>query len=485
MKKVTNNIIIFLLLTVIFCSCKKDFLEVTPKGKLIAKTISDYNLSLNSTDLLTVGGVNGGSDGQVLMGDEMAAIDPYFSGTALRTQRLFHWDDVVYEPNQDASEMTFALKNIYAYNKIINEVMGASDGTEQQKKSLMAEARAGRAWTYFLLINYYGKPYNAATSSSDAGFPIITLADVTQTTFTRPTVKEVYDFIVEDLTSAIPDLPTQITNRMRMCKAAAEAVLGKVNVFMGKFNEALPFLNAAIADLNSAAIPTGLYDYNSTFGSGGIFLPIGTFGPSYPSVVDNQEDVYARQFVNYWTFVNNEVVINPQTVALYGPSDFRLKFFSTTPFFGSTAYPLGMLRRVGPTSTQFGVVVPDLFLLRAECKARLNDLPGAQADVEALRVKRMPPADATVPATIVSNQTALVKFILEERIREFAVQGFRWFDMRRLSVDPVYSSTVGNTHNVYSSSGSISNTYTLRADRFVLRLSQKVIDQNPGMQNNP
>jgi hypothetical protein len=479
-----------LLFTATLISCKKDFLEVTPKGKLIAEKVSDYDLLLNNTSFLTISTGFNGASAQVPMGDEIAAVAPYFSGAGssfgvdpVRTQRLFRWDAVVYEPDQDAAEMSAPMKNLYSYNKIINEVVNATGGTEEQKNTIRAEAMAGRAWTNWLLINYYGKPYNENTSATDPGFPLVTVADVTETKFERASVKEVYDSIVSDLVAAIPHLPAKTYHRLRMSRAAGEAILGKVYMFMGKFDAALPMLNAAMNDLATATIPVHLYDYNVTMAPGGS-MPMGSYGPVFPNAPFNEENIYAKQFINYWTFVNNELVINPGTVALYGPSDLRLNFYSTTAFFSTDIYPNGMLRRMGPISTQLGVTVPDLYLLNAECKTRLDDLTGATTVLEVFRSKRMPPADATVPGTIASDQTALVKFILDERIREFAVQGARWFDMRRLSVDPVYNTTVNYTHALYEETGSIT-TFTLKPERLVMRFPQKVIDQNPGMENNP
>lgn len=475
---------IFMLLSIVFISCKKEFLEITPKGKLIAETTNDYNLLLSNLDFLNVFTEFGSGMAQVPMGDEIAAVEPYFSGASLRTQRLFRWDEIIYEPDQDAGEMTVPMQNIYAFNKIITEVPNSTGGTEQQKKSIAAEAMTGRAWTYFLLINYYGKPYNATTSATDPGFPIITKADVTETKFTRASVKDVYDFIVNDLTTAIPNLPAHISSRIRLARSTAEGILGKVYMFMGEFEKALPHLNASIGDLSASSIPVGLYDYNTTFAIGGEFLPIGLFGPSYPVVTSNKENLYAKQFINAWTFTNNELVVTSSTASLYGVSDLRLNFYSANAFFGGP-YPNGLLRRIGPIATHFGLTVPDLYLLRAECKARLNDLPGAVADVETLRKNRMPVADASVPAAIASEQVALTKFILDERIREFAVMGYRWFDMRRLSVDPVYGSTVNYTHTLYNEDGTVNATYTLKPERLTMQLPRKVIAQNPGMENNP
>lgn len=335
-----------------------------------------------------------------------------------------------------------------------------------------------------MLINYYGKPYNEATSANDPGFPIVTAADVTETKFSRASVKEVYDFIVNDLTTAIPNLPVQITHRLRMSKAAAEGLLGKVYMFMGKFNEALPLLNSSFTDMTNSAVPVRLYDYQTEFATGGTFLPINSVsGPAYPTIVNNVEIVFGKQANNSWTSSSNEIVIKTETAALYAPPDLRLKFYSPTTRT-LLPYPVaGVLRRQSQSQLQFGILVSDLYLLRAECKCRINDLVGAKADVEALRLKRMLAVNATVPSSVAAQQLSLLKFIMDERIREFAVFGFRWFDMRRLSVDPLFG-TKDFTHTLYSAAGT-PTVFTFRPERFVLQFAKKIIAQNPEVQNNP
>ena len=476
-----NRLTALLLLAVVLLSCKKDFLEINPKGAVIATKTIDY-------DAIFYGLPDRSSIIPAMaMGDEVAAIQPFFTTSALWAQRSFRWEDDLYDPEvTSAPEYSQHVSLIYRYNKVINEVMGSTEGSEQQKKALLAEARAFRAWTYFWLVNLYSKPYNASTSAADPGVPIITKADVTETIFTRASVKEVYDFIVADLTEAIPDLPVETTHRFRMSRHAAEGVLGKVYVFMGKYNEALVQLNASVAGMSSSSIPVGLYDYNVTFAPGGIFLPIGFFGPAQPAFLADTESFMYRLSSNDFTFFSNEIIIHPETVALFDSSDLRRNFFQTTTV-------TGILRRKGPTNTKLGVVVPDLYLLRAECKARLNDLAGAKSDVEMLRKNRIKAKDANgnpnpviqVPSAIALDRKTLVKFILEERIREFAVQGFRWFDMRRLSQDAEFSSTVGTTHRLYSASGAVESTFTLRPQRLVLRFPLFVIERTPGMENNP
>ncbi len=459
-------------------SCKKSFLEIVPKGKLVASTTSDYNLLLNNLDLMNIQ-----TNAQILMGDEIASTETYFNNEVLRSQRLFRWDKDIYDENVDADEFRSPVKALYTYNKIINEVPDSKGGTEQEKKSVEAEARAGRAWLNFVLISQYGKPYNAATAGTDPGFPILTDADVTTTTFTRASVQEMYDFIIKDLNTAIPSLPAKITFRTRMSRAAGEFLLGKVYLFMGKSAEALPLFNAAFADLSGASINVNLYDYNVTMAAGGSFLPIGSSGPNIPFLPNNEESVFARQFGNNWAGYNNFAVLKKETVDLYKPSDLRLKFFSTTAYSTGIAFPNGMMRRLGPGNVQSAVVLPDLYLLRAECKARLNDLAGAVADVEALRSKRMPAVDVAVPPANKADKVSLINYIMEERTREFALTGFRWFDMRRLSVDPLFTLPV-YTHTLFLANGG-TTTFTMKPERLTLRLPLKVMSYNPGMAENP
>jgi hypothetical protein len=454
-----------LLLSVV--SCKKAFIEIVPKGRVIAEAVADYDLLFNNLDLINMNTANA----QIFLGDEIAAVDPYFTTSDLKTKRLFQWEGDIYEQAEDGGEMSTPMRGLYIYNKIINEMPVATGGTEEQKKSLVAEARAGRAWVNFMMINYYGKPYNEATSATDPGFPIITAADITEMEFKRATVKEMYDVIIDDLKKAIPDLPAVTWHRSRMSKGAAEGLLGKVYVFMGKYAEAIPYLDAALADIATSTLPVRLYNYQTELTA-----------TTYPTVVNDFEVVYARQAVNSWSSTYNEIVISPQTAALFDASDYRLRFYSATTS-GNAAYPAGVKRRMRVGQMRVGVVVPDLYLLRAESKCRTNDLAGAVTDLENFRKTRMPAANATVAPAIAGDAFALLQFIMEERIREFAVFGYRWFDMRRLSVDPLFGQKTF-THTLYSASGT-PTVFTSTPERLVLKFPRKVMDFNPGLENNP
>ena len=91
----------------------------------------------------------------------------------------------------------------------------------------------------------------------------------------------------------------------------------------------------------------------------------------------------------------------------------------------------------------------------------------------------MSESDAVVP---VNDASQLVKFIMDERIREFALQGYRWFDMRRISVDPLFEGV--SFFHLYYPDPSTPQTITMPGERLTMRFPEKVINENPGMVNN-
>jgi len=476
-----RNLVYITLFFIILSSCKKGFLEVEPVGKTVARTVNDYNNLFYTATLLATSF----SDIQIPHSDEVAAIDTYLSPASTAIQRSFRWEKDIYNEDEDAVEFNRLMGQVYLLNKITNEVMDATEGTEASKLAIKAEARATRAWSYFMLINYYAKPYSASTADSDSGFPIVTQADAATTVFERASVKAVYDFIIKDLTESIPLLPTNAVVRQRINRAAALTLLAKVYVFMGRYADAIAQLNQVPANLPTN-VTVGLYDYNTflAVGGGWGYSPTVNSYSGSPLPFQSMESIMARNFTSNYMLTSNILVLTPEALALYSSNDTRRRLFSTkaSPLSANVTFPLGMARRYGfNTVVSYGINYPEYLLLRAECKARSNDLAGAKADLETLRVKRMPAADATVNIT---NQNAMIRFVVDERRREFALSGYRWFDMRRLSVDPLFANEV-YTHKIYDLQGNVVSSYTLPADRLTLRFPLKIMAQNPNMTNNP
>jgi hypothetical protein len=485
--------IAFILLCTGTFSCKKEFLSLVPQGQQVAANTADYALLMNDPRLARYD-YAGGWQGPAIMGDDMAAESSLFNQSQLVTQAAFRWDDQIFRIEDSDFTTTLWLSNLYQLNKVVNEVMQSKGGTEQQKKEILAEALACRAWVYFQLINFYGKPYATTTAAADPGFPIILTSDINVDLFTRGTVQGTYDFIIKDLKDAISSLPINSKNGIHFNKSAAEGLLGKVYLFMGKNAEALALFNAAFTDNAARTQPARLYDYNQEFNPNGKFMPINYDGPSNSPGVNNNdftESIVSRSFYNNTYggngYGNDAFVLAPAAAALFKPTDLRLKFYAAEfPF--TQPNPSGRLRKYAYKYTQFGLQISELYLLSVEAKARLNDLSGAKTDLEFLRAKRMS-ANVAIPDQVAASQSALVKYVFEERIREFAMEGYRWFDMRRESVDPIFSGKT-YTHTLFNfnettGQDAVGATFTLRPQRLTLKLPLFITNPNPNLINNP
>lgn len=483
MRSIHKVLIPILFLSLILpTSCSKGFLEIEPKGSRVAKTTPDYEQLMNAVGLQVP------YPPSLYLGDEMAAQKTYMDAAQIRTQRLFRFEARVYDEDQLPNE-TWPLTSIYTFNKVINEVMQSEGGTDQQKRAILAEAKVGRAICHLYFLNDYSLPYNAATAATDLGIPLLTKADVTQTTFMRASVQECYDFIIKDLEDALPDLGP-LVHRRKFSRMGAEFILGRVYLYMAKFNESRAHVDAAFAELNKAAIPLTLYDYNVVLdpdGSGSWFPDFGFGLSNYPLAANNTQVIYNLSMTNFQLQQANTYVFSPETAALFDPMDKRLLLFSETEMFNPDKIFPGGMRRYSASlfsGLEIGPSLPDLYLMRAELKARAGDLDGAKSDLEILRSKRMPANVAVVPSGIAGNKEALVRYILDERIREFATSGMRWLDMRRLSVDPVYSNTVKYTHKLYDDTGNVVATYTLKPERFALKFGERMLAENKGLVEN-
>lgn len=472
-------------------SCKKEFLEIVPKGQQIATMTKDYRQILN-TNYLTQ------SNASVYMGDELAALQPFINEHTLRAQRLFKYAERIYEADQLPEEMSSEegyIRRLYVFNKIINEVMDSQGGTEMEKKAILAEAKAGRAICNFLFLTDFSTPYDPATAATELGIPGLTKADVTLTDFKRQTKKESYEQIISDLTDAIPDLGP-LEHRRKISRLAAHFYLARIYMTMQNFDAAKQQLDEAIAEIPKSTIPLALYDYNKVLDPDAdetwFPLLLGLFLVGSPQPAENTQTIYNIQVyaVSYVGGNANAFLLSPATIALFDPQDKRPNMFDPLEFNGSATFPLGMRHPIG-FGTPVGPSLPDLYLMRAECRARANDLAGAVSDVELLRAQRSG-APAVPPAAAASKET-LVRYILDERIREFAFTGLRWLDMRRLSVDPVYHDHVRYTHEVRSIedvnsdgvAGDVVETHALDPKRFALKFGERMLRESKGLEENP
>ncbi|MES2646642.1 MAG: RagB/SusD family nutrient uptake outer membrane protein [Bacteroidota bacterium] len=115
----------------------------------------------------------------------------------------------------------------------------------------------------------------------------------------------------------------------------------------------------------------------------------------------------------------------------------------------------------------------EMYLIRAEAKAEINDLAGAQTDLNDLRAARI---TGYMPAVFTSKDE-IITAVIEERFKELAYEGHRFWDLKRRSLPVSRLATDAPTAS--------SNILAADNFRFLLPIPNTEIQANPLMVQNP
>lgn len=130
--------------------------------------------------------------------------------------------------------------------------------------------------------------------------------------------------------------------------------------------------------------------------------------------------------------------------------------------------------------------ISEMYLIKAEARVAAGDLAGAANAVDALRDKRFV---ANQPTPVYADATAAWKAILDERRLEFAFEGYRFIDIKRLGVLAGISGVDRDPADYTSSSTNYpaANPVNLPLSSFkwALPIPQDELNGNGGIQQNP
>ncbi|RXK81194.1 RagB/SusD family nutrient uptake outer membrane protein [Filimonas effusa] len=451
-------IYIGIVLAVASASCRK-YVEIPIEGRRVLENTEDYaSLLYNPNNMLR------SYSYPIYAGDDVGSDnDTWQNGIANNSNgRAYSWaSEIMLNAAQEDNDWTNLYYSIYVTNLAIVNVMDSKNGTDAQKRKVLAQALVNRAFYYLTLVNIYAKQYDAATAATDPGVPM-RLDDLVTGSLDRKSVQTVYNQILADLNQAlsISELPNVGDYTTDASKAAGYALLARTYLNMRNFTEAKKAAESALS------LQSGLLDLNN----------------------------YISGFTNYpQRHVDPEVILckiagpigampvsNAQLTLFADSVDLRYKVLIKPGSFAGTynAYLpyIYVKANIANQGYMSGPTVPEMFLIKAECEARANDAGAAVTTLNTLRKKRFTAADYR--DLTAANGTAALQLALLERRRELMGSGMRWFDQRRLTKDgltPTITRVLKGT------------TYTLEpgSNRYTFAIAQKYIDLNPEITQNP
>lgn len=425
-----------------------NYLDIQPTGSVIPNSLAEYRALLARS----YKDVSNFSDRGMacFRSDEMRVRDnEYDQNYYIDIER---WNDLA--PNAYTSSFEWAkyYNVLFIANHVIESRSDIKDGSGKDINQLVGEAYMLRAYVHFLLVNLYGQPYTKEGALDTKAVPLKLDTDL-EKVLKRNTVKEVYASVQSDIDEArklITETEWEQRFSYRFNVASVEALQSRVSLYKGEWQEAWDAAEAVLAgksvleDLNDAAadVPN-----------------------SYKSV----ENIAALE-ISLSSTINGAALATPDFLALYAEKDMRLdKYFAAADEDG-----FRKSKKAGSNNFLCTFRVGEMYLTAAEAAARMDRLPQARARLLALMQKRYAPEAYPVKAAAVNEMSkeALVKEILDERARELAFEGHRWFDLRR-TTRPRLEKVLGG------------KTYVLEENdaRYTLAIPKEALEANPGLLN--
>ncbi len=480
MKNKIFKILPVLLLLVSLNSCEK-ILEEEPQNKLKPKTISDF------TELLNYGypspkdyGTQVPLDYYVEMMTDDVDIRYYNPDRNAYPIIPFSFSST-HEDNTMMGGYDMAWKNYYEaiyYSNVVLDNIDNIDDDLVKLNYLKGEALALRAFSYFKLINLYAKPYNEETASTDPGLPLKLDPVVRSESYTRNTVKEVYDQIDKDLDEAIvlmEENDQRVVSKYKLKPVSVHLLASRVALYKKDYSGTIEKATKVIE-----ANPQ-LFDL-----SGNDFAEAQTWGYGGKTHYFNQENtnvLFLFGSNEYYThfYYPGGMALSDDLQSIYEPGDIRLYYFSYPQsgigrvYYKYRPYP----NRTGEAIRGFRV--EEAYLNRAEAYAMSSEGISQEAidDINYIRRYKFDagygaPDYYKLTASQFADRDELIEAIRTERRRELCFEFHRWYDLRRYGMPEI--------EHQYGT-----ETYILPAGdpRYVLQIPQRELDYNPEIERNP
>ncbi len=432
-------------------SCKKDWLDAKSDiSTIVPQTLEDMKLLLNNSVLNT----NYTAIGEASC-DDIVVSNSVFSSLPLLDRNIYSWQPEIFVGTTQVLQWNNCYNQVFISNVVLEGLEKLKVNTIRQAEwnNIRGQALFHRAKAFYDLHIIFSKPYSLQTAANDPGISIRLSSDINTKTV-RSSVQEGYEQIKNDLKEAVNLLYPLPKTGTDPSKVAALALLARVSLSMGEYDEALTYSGQSLNLFST------LIDYNS----------INPAAANSFAAFNPETSYYAIQAL---ITVLANANISRELINTYSNNDLRKSVFFKLNTDGTYSFKGSYTGSVLPFG---GISTNELYLIQAECHARKGNTAEAMKPLNTLLVKRFK-TGTFIPLTASSAEAAL-NIILKERRKELVYRGMRWQDLRRLNLEARFATELSRVIN--------GQTYLLAANdsRYVFPIPNYIIAAT-GIAQNP
>ncbi|QCK15381.1 RagB/SusD family nutrient uptake outer membrane protein [Mangrovivirga cuniculi] len=469
-----KNLIIYSIFYLIIASSCESILDVEPVDLIVEDNVFNSKEDIESGIIAAYGFASS----ENIIEISSLASDDVFRPSTNRGQgvQLNSWSYIA--SNTEAAEFWF---NSYRTIAQANKVLYATDLllkegklTQQEADYYNAEMYALRALMHFDLYRAMGQKY----SETGLAVPYIDLEDNNGNNYPdgletslqpeRIEIPLFFEKVLNDIDNALnASIPTQLNqqNITRFNYFAIKSLEARVSLYGKRYDRAINAANEVINNFNICSFNNYQSVWTDESNDGVLFklersnddFQVGTiwtgnnldifFSPSYEitSLINPNSDI--RYYTNFFTLENGNTIIGK-----YLGSN-GVIFLNDIKIFR----------------------VSELYLIRAEANLKVinTNIDQANADLRALRSQRI----VQYNHSYVSDPDLLMEEIIEERRKELAYEGHRFFDLKRNDL-PINRSEL-------DCGGAVPCNLESDDFRFNFPIPQEEVFANKNIQQNP
>lgn len=400
-------------------SCKKQLDEKSSSALQVPSTVGDFQALMDNTNRLSQIWPYAGIAG----GDEALVSTDSWASTSLTERNAYIWERNVFN-DLPRNDWSLPYTAIFYANVVLEGVSKYGQQTADWN-NVKGQAAFFRGYAYYQLAQEFCNVYDPQTASAAPGLVIRNSSDLNVRSV-RSTVAQTYDRIIADLAAAVPLLPVTAVTRTRPSRAAAYAMLARTYLSMGLYDRAGAYADSSL-QLNAA-----LMDYNKI-----------TPGPGQPFARFNEEVLFHTISLPVNILLPPRLTVDTNLYAAYDKGDLRRELFFK-PTAVANRYTFNGSYD-GSVTLFNGPAVDEMYLIRAEARARGGRVEEALTDLNGLRRNRFS-VSAYLPLSGLNQDQTLAAVLLERR-KELLFRGLRWTDLRRLNREPSLAVTLRKAVN--------------------------------------
>jgi len=429
--------------------------------------------------------------------------DTEITTTDKKNQDSFNWEmQTQIDTDSENSFWTGSYEAIAAANQALDaiEKLGNPASLNPQK----GEALLARAYNHFMLVSLWANRYNPSTASTDLGVPYITKPEtVLLAQYKRNTVKEVFDFVEQDIKEGMKYLTNDYKEpKYHFNINAAKAFACRFYLIKGDWDKVLEFSESLgskpinirnYTAFNAVAFAQMPIEYSKAEQETNLLI-------DYPYSIANRAGAYRFALAG-----NRSDEILGTSANMWGKQNLisaRIQWYSgmivgVPKLYEYFKYTNLTSRTGNPYTATVLFSNDELYLNRIEALVMKNRMAEANTELGyflGTRTSGYNPATDKLNETIVAakypvianeftpfydltpTQATYIKAIAEARRKDFIREGLRWFDIKRFNLVVV--------HNTLQFGKVVRNNVLVKDDKrralqIPLRASDNGIEKNP------